>query len=96
MHVLILTQKEPDSAITHQELKGRRRGLFRGKKVDLSRLYTGDDLNQLEMLPAKTARALALERIRAALSEVPRTHARTRTHTDTHARTRAHTRRTHR
>jgi len=52
-------------------LKAKERG-----KVDLSRLYTGDDLNQLENLPAKTAKQVALERIRAALQEMDHTHLR--------------------
>jgi hypothetical protein len=52
-------------------LKAKERG-----KVDLSRLYTGDDLNQLENLPAKTAKQVALERIRAALLEMDHKHLR--------------------
>ena len=52
------------------------RSIFRKREVDLSRLYTGDDLNQLNNLPAKTAKKMALERIRAALNEVQDEHAR--------------------
>jgi hypothetical protein len=55
---------------------GHATSIFRRREIDLSRLYTGDDLNQLENLPAKTAKKIALERIRSALNEIQDDHAR--------------------
>jgi hypothetical protein len=70
-----IASKPDANASTHmgkllKERKRKKRGVFAHRKVDLARLYTGEDLNQLENLPAKTAKQVALERIRAALHEV--------------------------
>ncbi len=46
------------------------------REVDLLKFHTGQDLSQIQNLPAKTAKQVALERIRAALDEVEHQHVR--------------------